>query len=670
MEFLNTVLHGIKKGLPQMGVQLVSSNLFKHASRLSTPGTTPEAMLDELTRTAKELFPEGIIYDDYQDVSELTSLSTNSCYESNRAEYGALGYAWEHYLGTNHSLRIETGRLFVYDDAPYAFFSLRRVHNTDLYRMLYIPRGNRTEEVRIPEIWLKGELEQDRADSLNWLGNSLEEDVVGGFDVVRNWEKKLLPENMKLYSEEKFNPNCKLNSKAPRFESEGMASVKVILEPLKARLITAGDYLSNGIWGSLQKVLWKGLRKFPCFRLIGQPVTVDDLYDVQNSTPEDWGLWNSGDYSAATDNMKMDTTVELIRALSGDPITAGILMKGLTGNWVDYEALRKDVKNVPDSFEMERGQLMGCIFSFPLLCIANVAVYRHSLELRTGRPWMIKDCPVLVNGDDILFKGDEQLLSTWGEHIGDVGFEKSVGKNYVSSDYCVINSQLFLTRGDRITKVPYLNFGWVTGTTKGGGSMKGNKKRVKTVVPDVRRIRQQIQQTKEDLMEGDELMTVTQVKHRLSLFNRYRQVTLSHNIKEIKSLHLPLDCGEEGLGLVDNVCEDGMSNAFRVFLQKTNKGFDFGTSLPVTDVCPSVLGAWKLEMTFRPKDSLEELAAEFRSAGKRKIATLQSICFGAIRRARSRLIEEFVNRAPDTVGSVLGRTLFAESDGYLYKYLH
>jgi len=83
-----------------------------------------------------------------------------------------------------------------------------------------------------------------------------------------------------------------------------------ILEPLKVRTVTAGPALEYFAATFLQKFLWRKLKRFPTFQLIGEPVTAQLL--TEHMLPRAVDLeegprnWVSGDYSAATDNLRSD----------------------------------------------------------------------------------------------------------------------------------------------------------------------------------------------------------------------------------------------------------------------------------------------------------------------------------------------------------------------------
>jgi len=100
--------------------------------------------------------------------------------------------------------------------------------------------------------------------------------------------------------------------------------------------------------------------------------------------------------------------------------------------------------------EVTRGQPMGSIFSFPLLCLINKTVVDLALTdlLEQGRisfpEWSGHRC--LVNGDDLLLRevrkdtNIRDLIAENGRHIGlVVNLEKSM----VSENLAEVNSTLF-----------------------------------------------------------------------------------------------------------------------------------------------------------------------------------------------------------------------------------
>jgi hypothetical protein len=88
------------------------------------------------------------------------------------------------------------------------------------------------------------------------------------------------------------------------------------------------------------------------------------------------------------------------------------------------------------------------------------------LEKRFNRKFNPRSLPVLLNGDDILFRADPLLYKIWKESIADAGFELSLGKNYIHPKVCCICSEFFQLFGEVFRRVGYLNTGLLTSVSK------------------------------------------------------------------------------------------------------------------------------------------------------------------------------------------------------------
>lgn len=140
----------------------------------------------------------------------------------------------------------------------------------------------------------------------------------------------------------------------------------------------------------------------------------------------------------------------------------------------------------PQEIDAVEGQPMGHPLSFPLLCIINLAVYHTALQRWAGQDKeLLKQLPVLrravlVNGDDVLFKCDSRLHSIWKEVSESTGFKISQGKSYLSSDTCMINSQVFQRRNGLMTRFGYLNLRIVTGHSQKTGDSRATAPEIAT----------------------------------------------------------------------------------------------------------------------------------------------------------------------------------------------
>jgi hypothetical protein len=231
--------------------------------------------------------------------------------------------------------------------------------------------------------------------------------------------------------------------------------VHVVLEPMKARIITSGPPLRYHICRMLQKVVHGTMRKRHEFQLIGGPVSEEllnkNFAHLDNRTRH-WSFV-SADYKAATDNLMAvlsKRATELISEKLGlDEDTSRIYNESMTDHTLHY----------PEEFggfvsKQNNGQLMGSPSSFPILCLINMAAlyaaWRKYNINKNGRvvdyKGMLKELRPLANGDDLLFTAPEDFYGLWSRFVAAAGLEKSPGKNYISKSFVVINSTFFSVR--------------------------------------------------------------------------------------------------------------------------------------------------------------------------------------------------------------------------------
>lgn len=246
-----------------------------------------------------------------------------------------------------------------------------------------------------------------------------------------------------------------------RIPSSGVhsATIQAVLEPLKCRVISKGPALEYYRMKPLQKKLHTLLRHMPAFRLIGQEFCGTMLIDLVNNTfakdndgigsyiDRDSAKWLSVDYSAATDNLSWVYSSQILRRiLSRLPDSYMEEALSVLGPHDLHYPTTKVVEKSPGCYTLGRtiqmkgrqvrGQLMGSILSFPILCLANLGLYL-AVTNRTDKRSLDS---VLINGDDMLYIGDQKLFNKhtlWG---GFIGLEMSVGKAYHSSWYANVNS--------------------------------------------------------------------------------------------------------------------------------------------------------------------------------------------------------------------------------------
>jgi hypothetical protein len=310
---------------------------------------------------------------------------------------------------------------------------------------------------------------------------------------------------------------------------ENRAHIVALLEPLKVRTISIDSGILRYLASRLQKYLWNTLSKFPVFDLIRGVSVEDTLEFMIRGLP-----FVSGDYKGATDSIFHNSTDLWVHQIFSRLAIPSHLSKHFEAIKRDFTRVLLDYSNTYDQegrmflkawcMEKEflydftgksfwdaysdlvtdfpelyglrkhlladntvvrqaRGQLMGNVLSFPILCLINltgylvaaerfVNVYKYSdisdpadqatWNLLTeffsygkgGKrrlmrsPLLLRRLPVRVNGDDILFQGSRRFYQIWSDAIKDVGFQKSVGKNYFSEYFFTVNSQIFVPRDE------------------------------------------------------------------------------------------------------------------------------------------------------------------------------------------------------------------------------
>jgi len=263
------------------------------------------------------------------------------------------------------------------------------------------------------------------------------------------------------------------------------AKVAEVLEPLKVRLITKQSALQQWVSMFYQKAMWRHLASREQFKLISEPLSVEHLLWLEStakSFESTHGLtfdrWASGDFKAATDGLSLNATkscfnASLARAVdwwednwtTNQDIIARLelcLRDTIFGQTIHYPERYK----IPSVLQTN-GQLMGSILSFPILCAVNFCTYWYSMMEYTGNfvdPWTL---PVLVNGDDILFRTNQDHYQLWIKALGKVDFALSQGKNYVHNTVLMINSELYYNpASSKFIKLEFNNVGLLTGQSK------------------------------------------------------------------------------------------------------------------------------------------------------------------------------------------------------------
>jgi len=238
--------------------------------------------------------------------------------------------------------------------------------------------------------------------------------------------------------------------------TENKVYPEALPEPLKVRMITRGPWLRYWLSKDIQKWTHGVLRKHPVFVAIGRPLEEDDL---QRLLPRGHESFLSGDYKSATNllhpQLSLACVREICRCGEFDDTLCRLYEECLVGSDIVSE----------DGSETKQvwGQLMGSPLSFPILCIVNAALNRYYLELTHGRSFLLRECPMLINGDDVVLRAPGGSYDLWKMIVDDGGLVPSVGKNYLHRDFCIINSTYYEYRecfwNEQFWECPSVNFG-------------------------------------------------------------------------------------------------------------------------------------------------------------------------------------------------------------------
>lgn len=153
-------------------------------------------------------------------------------------------------------------------------------------------------------------------------------------------------------------------------------------------------------------------------------------------------IFVSGDYESATDNLNSEVqrTILLELILQSRSIPRGIRLHALSTFSSELEA-------EGDVFVQARGQLMGQLLSFPLLCLVNYLTFKYCIP---------RDVPVRINGDDIVFRAREEEVHRWQENVGRSGLKLSHGKTMVNRRFFTLNSSIFEATVGSVRQVPFV----------------------------------------------------------------------------------------------------------------------------------------------------------------------------------------------------------------------
>lgn len=259
----------------------------------------------------------------------------------------------------------------------------------------------------------------------------------------------------------------------------------------KKRLVTVSP-ARYGILSPLHRLLYNHISRFDwLLRGEASPACFSRFQSVEG---EDFV---SGDYESATDNLNLEVAEAILGFILRRCSYVPIRVREFA-----LASLRADLLVEGKRVEHRRGQLMGSLLCFPLLCLQNYLAFRFLVPRR--------GVPVKINGDDIVFRSRPEEYKVWAAGVARIGLKLSLGKTSISSSWFSLNSTFFGARRDGVFLIPVIRstqwFSAVECPTAIAGRVsafaRGFPDREVWLVRLLRRIRPAIESTQRSLKRG------------------------------------------------------------------------------------------------------------------------------------------------------------------------
>jgi hypothetical protein len=196
----------------------------------------------------------------------------------------------------------------------------------------------------------------------------------------------------------------------------------------KKRLITVSPALF-GVLSPLHRLLYDHISRSPwLLRGEASPASFTGFGRVRGE------VFVSGDYESATDNLNLEVAEAILTFILRRCTHVPLEVREFA-----LASLRTDFLSKGKLSTHRRGQLMGSLLCFPLLCLQNYLAFRFFVRRKV---------PVRINGDDIVFRARPEEYAVWSAGVGRIGLKLSLGKTSVSSSWFSLNSTFFSSRLD------------------------------------------------------------------------------------------------------------------------------------------------------------------------------------------------------------------------------
>lgn len=236
----------------------------------------------------------------------------------------------------------------------------------------------------------------------------------------------------RMFSREEYIEKCSQEGYMPEWDN-AYCRYSLVVSKGKARGITITP-AEHQLLRPLHKTIYDYLSRYDW--LLRGEATPSKL---SKFIPVDGELVISGDYESATDNLSQLVAKEILDQLllSSSHVPLGIQTLAVSSLFMKIEYSQGTIAQ-------KRGQLMGNLLSFPLLCLQNYCAFTYLVP--RGRDGSI---PVLINGDDIVWRGTQAEYDVWAEGLAALGLTLSKGKTAVDPNFISINSTYFWARASR-----------------------------------------------------------------------------------------------------------------------------------------------------------------------------------------------------------------------------
>jgi len=163
----------------------------------------------------------------------------------------------------------------------------------------------------------------------------------------------------------------------------------------------------------------------------------------------------SGDYESATDNLNTHVQKFILRKVLDRASSVPEGIKELALSSLSMRLSDSSGKIV----DQQRGQLMGNLISFPLLCLVNFLAFKFFVR---------RHVPLRINGDDIVFRASPREAKEWMDGVQKTGLVLSKGKTMVDGRFFSLNSCFFEARRKRVSVLPFVRSGAFFGKVEEG----------------------------------------------------------------------------------------------------------------------------------------------------------------------------------------------------------